>query len=150
MKKKWIVPGIKKNSKFCRAGRIILRKKLIDIKKLAKKYLKDDSIENLHDLRIAFRRFRYSLENYYICFEHKGFMSMLSHSKQLQDALGEVRDLDVLTEKVIKISYYSNSFISKSFYEYINNQNKNLRRDLSEEINQFLNNPHILKLIKEN
>jgi CHAD domain-containing protein len=55
-------------------------------------------IERLHDMRVATRRLRASLEVFEACFPAKAFDSALEEVEELADALGERRDRDVAIE----------------------------------------------------
>lgn len=50
----------------------------------------------LHDLRIAAKRLRYSLEMFATCFPPKQAESFADGVREMQDTLGRVHDLDVL------------------------------------------------------
>jgi CHAD domain-containing protein len=52
-------------------------------------------IERLHDMRVATRRLRASLEVFRPCFPRKRYRAALRPLKALADALGERRDRDV-------------------------------------------------------
>jgi CHAD domain-containing protein len=52
-------------------------------------------IERLHDMRVASRRLRATLEIFGPCFPRKELKIALRHVKSLADALGERRDRDV-------------------------------------------------------
>jgi CHAD domain-containing protein len=55
-------------------------------------------IERLHDMRVATRRLRASLEVFEACFPAKAFGPALEEVEELADALGERRDRDVAIE----------------------------------------------------
>ncbi len=55
-------------------------------------------IERLHDMRVATRRLRASLEVFEACFPAKAFGTALEEVEELADALGERRDRDVAIE----------------------------------------------------
>lgn len=55
----------------------------------------DDSDE-LHQLRIAAKRLRYSLEMFTVCFPHKVAQERADEVRVMQDVLGRIHDLDVL------------------------------------------------------
>ena len=55
-------------------------------------------IERLHDMRVATRRLRASLEVFEACFPAKAFGPALEEVEELADALGERRDRDVALE----------------------------------------------------
>jgi len=52
----------------------------------------------LHDLRIAAKRLRYSLEMFAPCFPSKRAESFADRVREMQDTLGRIHDLDVLHE----------------------------------------------------
>jgi CHAD domain-containing protein len=54
-----------------------------------------DTIERVHDMRVATRRLRAALEVFRPCFPPKRHRKALKRVKRLADALGERRDLDV-------------------------------------------------------
>jgi CHAD domain-containing protein len=61
----------------------------------ARGVLDTSEIERLHDMRVATRRLRASLEIFEPCFPRRQFKSVLRDVKALADALGERRDRDV-------------------------------------------------------
>jgi CHAD domain-containing protein len=68
-----------------------------------------------HDLRIAIKRFRYTIEN---------FLPQLNEAwgrdlKELQDSLGDVHDLDVLWRTAISLGLFPNSRIQMQWRERI-------------------------------
>jgi hypothetical protein len=50
----------------------------------------------LHDLRIAAKRLRYSLEMFAVCFPEKVAQERADTVREMQDVLGRIHDLDVL------------------------------------------------------
>jgi CHAD domain-containing protein len=65
--------------------------------------LRNRTIVGFHDLRIAIKRFRYTVENF-LPGLHQVWGKDL---KSIQDALGEVHDLDVLWQTAIRIKAFS-------------------------------------------
>lgn len=61
-----------------------------------------DRVERVHDMRVASRRLRAGLEAFEGAFAKKPYRSALKETKALASALGEVRDMDVLIERVSK------------------------------------------------
>jgi CHAD domain-containing protein len=53
-------------------------------------------VEAVHDMRVACRRMRVALSNFAVCCDPEGRRRMRALLNKLADALGEVRDLDVL------------------------------------------------------
>ena len=62
-------------------------------------YFKELSIENLHSVRIALRRVRYSMELFIVCYDKKIFIKFYINS-MLQDLSGNVRDVDISLENI--------------------------------------------------
>lgn len=56
--------------------------------------------EELHDMRVASRRLRAALEAFAVCYRGKEFARVAKETKSLTDALGGVRDSDVLLERM--------------------------------------------------
>ncbi len=56
--------------------------------------------EELHDMRVASRRLRAALEAFAVCYRGKEFRAVVRQTKALTDALGGVRDSDVLLERM--------------------------------------------------
>ena len=149
MKKKWIIKGISKSTPFCKAGRVVLASKLRKVFKLIEKFFEDDSVEILHEMRIAFRRFRYVIEIFYLCYDDKLFRKVYSKAKFLQDLIGEGRDLDVISEKVRHLAKDSNTEIPDSFFTNIDKSKKIKREEIKVELLNFTNNKEVLKFLKK-
>ncbi|GAC1455848.1 MAG: hypothetical protein PVSMB1_05420 [Gemmatimonadaceae bacterium] len=64
--------------------------------------LAGEDIEGVHDMRVASRRLRAALEIFQDVFPRGKWNSMERYVKALADALGEVRDLDVMIERLTK------------------------------------------------
>lgn len=99
-KKKWEITQLKKTKSFSRSAKIILNDRITGFFQTASKYFENNSVENLHDVRISLRRIRYSMELFLICFEKKLFLRFYSRIEKLQDISGSVRDLDVMLENI--------------------------------------------------
>lgn len=56
--------------------------------------------EELHDMRVASRRLRAALEAFGVCYRGKEFKAVARQTKALTDALGGVRDSDVLLARM--------------------------------------------------
>lgn len=98
--KKWEIKRLQKKQSFKKSSQIVLENRLKSTIKSIRKYLSDNSAENLHSMRIAIRRMRYSMEIFIECFERKKFLVLYNSIVELQDQSGEVRDLDVLLDNI--------------------------------------------------
>src|SRR4051795_3831671 len=56
--------------------------------------------EELHDMRVASRRLRAALEAFGVCYRGKRFARIAKQTRELTDALGGVRDSDVLLARM--------------------------------------------------
>jgi CHAD domain-containing protein len=56
--------------------------------------------EELHDMRVASRRLRAAVEAFTVCYRGKEFKWVAKQTKTLTDALGGVRDSDVLLARM--------------------------------------------------
>lgn len=75
----------------------------LDAHNLHSRALRNRTNVAFHQLRIGLKRFRYTLENFLPTF-HQAFGGDLKH---LQDALGEIHDLDVLWETAVRIKAFA-------------------------------------------
>ena len=98
--KKWEIKKLQKKLSFKKSSQVVLGNRLKSSLRAIKKYLSENSVENLHSMRIAIRRMRYGMEIFIECFERKHFLSLYNSVVELQDQSGEVRDLDVLLENI--------------------------------------------------
>src|ERR1700733_14391984 len=79
----------------------------------------------LHTLRIAIKRFRYIVENF-LPAEHKAWSKDL---KEIQDALGEVHDLDVLWAMALSCRVFPDAASRKSWHaRIVEERNKRIAR----------------------
>jgi CHAD domain-containing protein len=102
--KKTKIKRLPKIEVICNSAKIILKDKINRVNASVKDFLKDDSIENLHQVRIAIRRLRYNMEIFKKCFEKKKFLVFYNIIEQLQDNTGSKRDLDVFANNIIQLS----------------------------------------------
>lgn len=90
------VPGVKPRASFRENACRILAVRLDEVTSRGAALDDASQLEALHALRIAAKRLRYALEMFESCFPGAGpYIERLS---ALQDAIGEVHDLDVLVE----------------------------------------------------
>ena len=147
LKKKHKIKKISRSDRFEAAAKLIMESKFRIVKKQIKKYLKDDSVENLHSMRIAIRRMRYSLELFYNCFESKFYNNVYSYLRMMQDVVGELRDLDVLEEKIHSIDRKEHLSVPKSIYENINQEKNQIRSAIKIELIKFVKDKQVNQFI---
>ena len=100
MKRKWEVEKLKDSKQFKKSADLILNNRIESLLSLTDKYFKDMSVENLHDVRIALRRIRYSMESFTVCYDKKIFLKFYNNVQLLQDLSGNVRDVDISLENI--------------------------------------------------
>jgi len=101
---KWRIKGIRQETSFFEASKIILSARLKVLLQSIRDYFGGETVEKLHQVRIALRRLRYTLEVFYICIDQEVFTRIYKRIETLQDITGEVRDLDVLKENILSLS----------------------------------------------
>ncbi len=144
---KYRIDDLEKNMKFCKAGKVILSEKLKFLKKLIEKYLDDDSVRNLHKMRIAIRRFRYVLEVFAPCYKPKLFNYVYNKMKFLQDIVGEARDLDVLSEKIRNVAGENGLSVPEKFFEQIQAEKSRVTEIIKEELIKFMDDKYVNKFL---
>ena len=100
MKRKWEVEKLKNSKQFKKSADLILNYRIESLLSLTDKYFKDMSVENLHDVRIALRRIRYSMASFIVCYDKKIFLKFYNNVQLLQDLSGNVRDVDISLENI--------------------------------------------------
>ncbi len=58
------------------------------------------NVESVHDMRVGIRRLRVAMNNFAVCFRKKERRRWRVRLENLANALGGVRDLDVMTEEL--------------------------------------------------
>jgi CHAD domain-containing protein len=100
MKRKWEIEKLKVTKQFKKSADLILRNRIESLLSYTDKYFKNLSVENLHDVRIALRRVRYSMELFIVCYDKKIFIKFYNKVQILQDLSGNVRDVDISLENI--------------------------------------------------
>jgi CHAD domain-containing protein len=100
MKRKWEIEKLKSTKQFKKSANLILKNRIESLLAFTQKYFEDLSVENLHDVRIALRRVRYSMELFVVCYDKKIFIKFYNKVQLLQDLSGNVRDVDISLENI--------------------------------------------------
>ncbi len=100
MKRKWEIEKLKSTKQFKKSADLILRNRIESLLSYVEKYFRDLSVESLHDVRIALRRVRYSMELFIVCYDKKIFIKFYNKVQLLQDLSGNVRDVDISLENI--------------------------------------------------
>lgn len=145
-RKKFRIEGLKGKARFADTLQPVLAHHLTLTQTRIVTYLRTPESENLHALRIALRRFRYILELYCDTIKPKQFRKVYDLAVQLQNILGERRDIDVMQAKLAAICRDAKAeippYISASFMT----SRKDLESQIVHSLNEFLQHKQIQKL----
>ena len=147
-KRKWKYKGVDDKTSFSDAGSIILKHRCDILKKSINLYLKHNSAENLHEIRIAIRRLRYNMEVFSYCFDKKKFLIFYNIVEQLQDLTGKRRDLDVLLVNLKNLSVISGIEVNEKFFDTVRNEQNMLNDTLKLEFFQYLHGNELKGFVK--
>ncbi|RPI75105.1 MAG: CHAD domain-containing protein [Ignavibacteriales bacterium] len=137
MARKWEIEGLNNHKEFCDSAKIILSERINHLTYTIRKFFETESIENLHQVRIALRRVRYNMELFISCFDKKKFLIFYKQVEFLQDFSGKIRDLDVLTQN-LNLLKEKNIRISKNIYRTIGEERNTFNGNLKLELMKFI------------
>ncbi len=92
------MPGFDCDEPFGPAAARVVAVRAAEVFEHSHRVLDMGDIERVHDMRVATRRLRATMEVFEPCFPRKRFRRALREVKALADALGERRDRDVAIE----------------------------------------------------
>jgi CHAD domain-containing protein len=95
MAKARAIPGFAEAGSFGAAAAMAVKVRAEEVFEHREGVLDTSEIERVHDMRVATRRLRATLEIFAACFPKKPHRRLLKEVKALADALGERRDRDV-------------------------------------------------------
>lgn len=146
--KKFKIPHLTKNLPRKKESRYVLKKKLLDITEIAEDFLENETPENLHQLRISIRRFRYSMELYYDCYKPSLFFSLYEMVKNFQDLAGKGRDLDVMDEKIRQIAAESDEALPEELLQKIGLERQSVQKGIKTALEDFIGCPIVKLMLK--
>ena len=141
------IKGLKVKSSFADSARPVLSHHFKRISRRAEEYTASPTEENLHNLRIALRRFRYLLEVYYPLIKTTRFKTVYGMAVDLQDLLGERRDLDVMQLKLKNIFNSANNPLPASVVTELQGARAKADEKIAEKLPQFIAARQVRKLI---
>jgi CHAD domain-containing protein len=89
------IPDLTADDAYAEAAEKVVSVRGAELAAHAQGVLDTGDIERVHDMRVATRRLRATLEIFEPCFPAKAYGQALTEVKRLADALGERRDRDV-------------------------------------------------------
>jgi CHAD domain-containing protein len=136
MAKKWEIQGLNNHKLYCDSAKIILKERLDHLTSAIIKFFENETVENLHQVRIALRRVRYNMEIFIFCFDKKKFLAFYKRVESLQDFSGKIRDLDILTQNMNSLKE-EKIRVTKTVFKRIEEQKENLNENLKLELMKF-------------
>ncbi|MBS4035649.1 MAG: CHAD domain-containing protein [Ignavibacterium sp.] len=148
-KRKWEIEELKKTKAVTSTSAIVLNDRIDSFLETVIRYFENNTVENLHDVRISIRRVRYSMELFIACFEKKLFLRFYRKVEKLQDLSGSVRDLDVLLENVKSLAEKEKITVSKNLKERVLKEKSELEESFKIELMKFLHSKIFKDFTKE-
>lgn len=136
--KKFKIKGLSNQIKLTRAGKIVLNYRINVLNKSIKNYLREETIEKIHSVRIALRRVRYNMEIFAVCFDKKKFMVFYKLIEELQDLSGSVRDLDVMNQNINSLVTENNLEVPDKILGSFSNRRIDLNSELKIKLKTFI------------
>lgn len=146
-RKSFEIKGLKARSTFADSRRPVLSHHFKRISRRAEKYTDSATEENLHNLRIALRRFRYLLEVYSPFIKGARFKTVYGMAVELQNLLGERRDLDVMQLKLKNMFDTAKSPLPASVITELETARAHADQQIAEMLPKFITDRQIHKLI---
>jgi CHAD domain-containing protein len=137
-KKNWQIPGLHNKLAFSKAADYVLKNRLRQVKQDIRSYFSEESVEQLHRIRISLRRLRYSMELFISCYDKKKFMILYNEVTELQDHSGKVRDFDVMTENMAILINKDKVKISAEVFRKVDNIKGGLQSNLKMNLMEFV------------
>jgi CHAD domain-containing protein len=141
---KWTLKELSSDSSFIKSAQVTLKNRLGTLLDKISIYLSNPEEENLHQVRIAIRRVRYSLEVFSNCFSIKDIDKFYRKVESLQDKTGIGRDLDVIQK------YISGKVNSKRIVTLIDKINKDkidIESNIKLELMKFFHSKLLKKIL---
>ncbi len=137
-KKKWEIKELSPSETLANASKKILAIRLNDLLSSIKLYFEEETVENLHNTRIAVRRLRYSMELFIECLDRKKFITFYGRIQHVQDLTGAVRDFDVLKQNINTLAAEEKVKVQKSLLARIEEKRQNMNENLKLELMKFI------------
>lgn len=141
VKKKWEIPALRKGQDFLLSARIIIGHRFSEVLGLVHMFRSTHEAEVLHQLRIAIRRLRYSLEAFLILFSQAETLAFLKLINRLQRVAGAARDYDVLTQELHALEKKAKEKVSEKIFTTVMKEKQRAYRTVIGQLTSFLGDP---------
>lgn len=145
-RKKFRVPKLKYDRPFADSQKPVMAHYLDRVLRYADRYQKNESTENLHNLRIALRRFRYVLELYSVTIKPRRFAEVYELAVNLQNILGDRRDVDVMHARLLSIYSIAQSELPVLITADLEQSKALLNTQIEKNLTEFIRHKQIKKL----
>jgi CHAD domain-containing protein len=147
---KWLIKELRYSKQLHKSANVILKSRIESLIYAVEKYTQSKTAENLHDVRIALRRVRYSMELFYVCFNKKDFMRFYNKIQNLQDLSGFTRDIDITLENVYSVFGENAVPLNDAFTNKISEKKIFLEEQFNKELQKFINGKSFKDFYKQN
>ncbi len=142
------ITGIKTSTGASEGAALVLHSRFDEILQFQRQALKPKDVVGVHDMRVATRRLRSVLRDFKPLLKKSALKPVKNEIKQLADALGSVRDLDVAIITLEKLKLKTrNPQIKKGVGKLLGNRSA-LREKARVQLVAFLKNTDLSKLHK--
>ena len=145
---KWKIKGLNGKFSFRKTALIILNERLNNLNRLIKSFLKNETAENLHNVRISLRRLRYNMELFYVLFDKVKFLKLYNMIENLQDKTGYVRDIHIIKQNILLFGQEEEITITNRINARIEEKEKLLNDNLKLELSAFLRSGELKNFMK--
>ena len=145
---KWKIKGLNGKFSFRKTAFIILDERLDNQNRLIKRFLKNETAESLHNVRISLRRLRYNMELFYGLFDREKFLKLYNMIENLQDKTGSVRDIFILKQNILLFGQEDEITIPDKMNIKIEEKEKLLNDNLRLELSTFLRSAELKNFMK--
>jgi CHAD domain. len=145
---KWKIKGLNGKFSFRKTAFIILNERLNNLNSLIKSFLKNETADNLHNVRISLRRLRYNMELFYVLFDKEKFLKLYNMIENLQDKTGYVRDIHIIKQNILLFGQEEEITITNRINARIEEKEKLLNDNLKLELSTFLRSGELKNFMK--
>jgi CHAD domain-containing protein len=146
--KTWEITELSCKEDLISSAKIILQNRLENLLSSTYLYFNNINEENLHQVRIALRRVRYSMELFIKCFDRKKYLGFYKIISSLQDLSGSVRDLDVLEQNLKRFSKSSITKTEEAIIDKIDDNKNQYQSNFKLEMMKFIHGKELKEFKK--